>query len=189
LTDATVDILLAFLLGAVIIAILMHLHFRNAPDVRAALVSPPVFALGGCLIGISLGMAWLSSNAEPMWNGRIHLEQGVIHALFGSVVGAFVGLGASAIFARMERTRIIAVVFTLILLGGSIGAPIGWLYGDVFRNGPEYADEAAKLTRRGMLWGIGIGSSAGVILGLLDACFGGRMRKSDPTANVQDAVS
>jgi hypothetical protein len=65
-----------------------------------------------------------------------------------------------------------------MLLGASIGAPIGWLYGDLSREGPEFPEEMWEFTRRGMMWGSGIGCSVGFSLGILEACFGARRTKT-----------
>jgi hypothetical protein len=176
-----VVILLWFLFLAVAIAIVMHLHFKNAPNVRVALVSPPVFAIAGCLIGISVGMMWLWDDTTTTWTGRIHIEQGVVHALAGAAVGGLVGMGVKAIFARLPKTRIVAAVLTLMILAASIGAPIGWLYGDVLRHraADDATVEAVQSTRSGMIWGSAIGCVVGLVLGLSEAYFGGRIPKAD----------
>lgn len=179
---AAVEILLSFLFGAVVIAILMHLHFKNAPDVRVALVSPPVYAVIGCLIGISVGMMLLWVNPMPAWEGRIFIEQGVASALIGAGCGGVAGIGPRALYQRNVRARIILVMLTVMLLGASVGVPIGWLYGDVSRPRGAFADEAVPSTQRGMMWGTAIGCSVGFALGLLELCFGGRQRKVDASA-------
>jgi hypothetical protein len=182
-----VDILLTFLFGAAVVTALMLSHFEEAPDVRTAVVGPPVFAVIGALLGISMGMMWLWGDAATSWQGRISIGQGVAHALAGAAIGGVVGIGAKAIFARFSRTRVIGVVLTLMLLAASIGAPAGWLYGDVsVRN----AGEAEQLTRSGMMWGSGIGCFVGFAIGLFEVCFGGRFPKGATTIpNAENAVS
>ncbi len=170
------DILLTCLGVAVVSAILMRLHFRNAPDVRSALIGPPVFAVIGALIGISAGMMWLWVGAEGGggWEGRIHLEQGVANVVVGTAVGGVMGIGALAIGTRYPRTRVVVVVLTLMLLTTSMGAPIGWLYGDLRRHrmADDPATEAVRSTQNGMMWGSAIGCAVGLSIGLLEAVFG-----------------
>jgi hypothetical protein len=160
-----VGILLFFLFGAVVIAVLMHLHFKKAPDVRVALVSPEVFGVIGCLVGISLGMLYY-----PDGHGRVFLEHGVIHGLAGVVVGAFIGIGVRELFERWTWARIVAVVLTLVLLGGSIGAPVGWLCGSGSVPDPDKLDQLTP--GRGMFWGGAIGCLVGLAIGLYEACLG-----------------
>jgi hypothetical protein len=163
---------LVFLVGAIVIAILMHLHFKKAPDVRVALVSPEVFVVIGCLVGISLGMRYF-----PDGRGRVLLDHGVIHALAGVVAGGFIGIGVRELFERWTRARIVAVVLTLVLLGGSIGAPIGWLYGSGLVPDP---DKLNQLTPgRGMLWGSAIGCIVGLAVGLYESCLCRRPQRDD----------
>jgi hypothetical protein len=172
-----VDILLAFLFGAVVIALLMHLHFKDVPDVRGAVVGPSVFAVIGALIGISVGMMWLWVETEKAWEGRIYIDRGVLNAFVGGAVGAIVGTGAKVIFDRFPRTRAVGVVFTLMLLAASIGAPTGWLYGEVFRH--RKADgavvEAVRSTQSGMMWGSAFGCAVGFALGLFEVSRGHRL--------------
>jgi hypothetical protein len=172
---ANVDILVAFLIGAVVLAVLMHLHFKHASDAWIALVSPQVFAIAGALIGIAVGMVWF-----PDTRDRIYLENGMLHAVLGAVVGALVGAGIKEVFARLTRARILIVVFSLSLLAGSIGAPIGWVYAIV---ASPYPDHPGQLTTRaGILWGLILGCVVGLVLGLLEACFGKRRLKNATTA-------
>lgn len=178
------DILVIFLVGAIVVAILMHLHFRNATDVRVAVVSPPVFAVIGTLVGISAGMMWLWVGTKPAWDGRIFIEQGVAHALAGAAVGAIVGTAAKGIFERWSRTRAVGFALTLVLLGTSIGAPIGWLYGDIRRHRLEddATVEAVQSTQSGMLWGAAVGCLVGLTVGLLETRSGSRRHKGEATA-------
>jgi len=183
--DAAVNVLVVSLIVAVLVAILMHLHFKQASDARLAVVDPLVFALTGVLIGISVGMIWFRDESTE-W-GRISIERGLTHAVAGAVVGGLAGVGAKAVFGRLGRTKAIVVALTLMLLAASVGAPVGWLYGSV---SAKNAYEAEQLSRSGMIWGIAIGCVVGFALGLFEACFGDRLRKGDPVAtNTKNGVS
>jgi hypothetical protein len=172
-----VDILVSFLVGAVVIVILMHLHFRNAPDMRVAVVSPPVFAVIGALLGISVGMIWFLDGERTVF-----IEYGVMRALAGAALGGFVGVGAKAAFAMLGRAKIVAVVLTLMLVGASIGSPLGWCYGAVVDPA-----EVRGLTQKGMIWGAAIGCLVGLVLGLFEACFGGGRRTVGPAVPAASA--
>ena len=157
------------MVGAVVIVILMHLHFRNAPDMRVAVVSPPVFAVIGALLGISVGMIWFLDGERT-----IFIEYGVMRALVGAAVGGFVGVGAKAAFAMLGRAKIVAVVLTLMLVGASIGSPLGWCYGAVVD-----PTEVRGLTQKGMIWGAAVGCLVGLVLGLFEARSGSRRHKGE----------
>jgi hypothetical protein len=174
--------LLFFLSLAVIVAVAMHQHFSQAADVREALVDPKVFAIVGALVGISVGMVWFVDERYR----RIYIEQGILHVLAGVAVGGLLGVGVKAGFSRLRRTRIVVVVLTLMLLGGSIGAPIGWLYGDISVNASVMAEENARL---GMMWGAVIGCSVGLALGVLELWRGARRAKAATVPVDENAIS
>ncbi|HSQ54183.1 MAG TPA: hypothetical protein VLM40_00435 [Gemmata sp.] len=169
--DDTTLILVVFGGGALAIAIAMHFHFKNASDMRAALVSPQVYAVIGALLGISMGMIWFWGNDSAAWNGQIHLEQGALHAAVGAIGGGLAGMSARAIFANFPRMRVISFILTLVLLGASIGTPIGGIYGNI---AGQQAVDTARMTLNGMIWGGVAGCAVGMVLGLLQVCCGSR---------------
>jgi outer membrane lipoprotein SlyB len=177
-----VPILLLFLFLAVVAVVAIRQQFRSARNAREALVSPEVFAIAGALLGISAGMVWFVDRSYR----RINIEQGSMHALLGAVVGGLVGVGVEAGYSRLRRAKIIVAVLTLMLLAGSIGAPIGWLYGDIAANPPVEVDQSA---RRGMMWGAVIGCFVGLALGLLEVWRGGKRVQADAVdPKVENAV-
>ena len=166
-------ILTPILLTTIGALIAIRVTFRNAVTVRDAVFGPVVFGVCGALIGISIGMVWFADR-----EGRVRIEEGLLLLLCGAGLGGLVGAAAKRVYPRLNRGKAAAFVLVVALLGGSIGAPIGWVVGSVDTAGAsEYdtrsdSEQALKRwTRRQMMWGIGIGSGIGLLLGLATVMF------------------
>ena len=162
----TIEILTPILLGAIAVVVAVRWTFRNASTAHDALISPPVFAICGSSIGISFGMVWFADQ-----EGRVVIEKGMLGLVGGGFLGMMAGAAAKDRYARLKRGKAAAFVLTMVLLGGSIGAPIGWLVGNVTAIGIDR--EQVSIDR--MMRGIAIGSGVGLLLAMSDLVF--RMRR------------
>ena len=141
--------------------IAIHATFRHAGPTRDAVITPPVFAVVGGLIGISIGMIWLSDTA-----GNVKLETGVPLLIGGLFFGAVAGAGLKAIYSRMGRGKAVVFILVVTILAGRIGAPIGWVAGFITEFGYR---EQVSVSR--MMWGAIIGAGVGFLLGLSEVLF------------------
>lgn len=162
-------ILVLSMAGMIAALVAMRLTFRNAANVRDAVISPTVFAVCGALIAISIGMIWLSDS-----DGRVTIDKGMVRVVLGTCLGAWVGAGARNIYLRVDRGKIAAFLLVTTILAGSIGTTIGWLFGEVGgQNGwivrPNDSQEEYRMI--GMTWGLAIGSGIGVVFGLSEVVF------------------
>jgi len=156
----TAGILIPVLSGAVAALIGIRLTFRRAATARDALLTPLVFAICGGLVGISSGMIWVADR-----EGRVTIEKGMAFLICGATAGAMVGGVARNYCLRMNRGKATISVLVVAILGGSIGAPLGWIEGDVeSRMNGEFEREQLSASR--MMWGAVIGSCVGLLVGL-----------------------
>lgn len=170
----SIDPILALTLLAAIAALFaIRLTFRNAATARDALFTPTVFAICGGLIGIAVGMIWLADR-----EGRVTIDKGAMLLTGGICLGSLAGAGARNVYSRLNRGKAAAFVLMMMLLGGSIGAPIGWLAGAGGAGGAsnyelksDYEHALKELSRQRMLWGILFGSGIGLFLGFTELLF------------------
>lgn len=167
------SVLIPTLFATIAALVVIRLTFRHAATARDALISPAVFAACGGLIGISVGMIWFSNQ-----DGRVVIEDGFRLLMCGSILGVVAGVGARRIYSRLKRGRSAAYILAMMLLVGSIGAPVGWIAGEATApRAGEWTDAAdydydLKLWRASrMRWGIAIGSGVGLLVGLSDVVF------------------
>jgi hypothetical protein len=163
MSTSDVCILTPILLATIAALIVIRLTFRNAATARDALITPAVFAVCGALIGISIGMIWLADR-----EGRVTIEKGVLVLGCGASLGALAGVGAKKVYPRLKWGKAAGFVLVTMVLGGSIGAPIGWLAGNM---GARKVYEIEELSTSRMMWGIAIGSGVGFLLGLSEVLF------------------
>jgi membrane protein CcdC involved in cytochrome C biogenesis len=172
LTDTT-GILIPIGIAAIGALIAIRLTFRNAPSPRDALFTPPVFAACGALIGISIGMLWAADR-----EGRVVIEKGMLALVCGTSLGALAGVGAQTVYQRLNRGKAAVFVLVMMLVGGSIGAPIGWVVGSLTEPSAGQFDLAGDFEHyrqrwwaSRMMWGTAIGSGVGLLLGLPEVVF------------------
>jgi hypothetical protein len=146
-------ILIPVLIAAATGVAAVRFTFRFSSSARAALFSPVVFAVCGALIGISLGMLFLSDEEQ-----RVDIGQGMLMVLGGSLAGAAIGALATELHPRMQRGQAAASVFMLMVLGGCVAAPIGWISGSV---GDRTLYELKKQSEERMGWGFITGMAIG----------------------------
>jgi hypothetical protein len=152
-------VLTAILVPTIVGAIGFRIHFRHASTLGDAVVTPPVFAVCGTLVGISIGMIWFQLGPN---SGRVPLETSCPIAFLGASVGALTGVWARHIYQRLQRGKTIAILLVVTLLAGSIGAPSGWIIGDL----TPKEDAHEQLRTSWMVGGLVIGSGIGFLLGL-----------------------
>ena len=157
---STDPILVLSLIGMIAALVAIRLTFRNAASVRDAVMSPAVFAVCGALIGISVGMIWLSDR-----EGRVTIDKGMLLLFCGASLGALVGAGARNVYPRLNRSKTATLVIVMMLLGASVGSPLGWIVGSM----DEMHDQGIRIHK--MLLGLAIGSSIGLSLGLFEVSF------------------
>jgi hypothetical protein len=157
-----ITILTPILLMALGALIVTRLTFRNAGPALGAIITPPVFAVIGGLVGISAGMIWLSDS-----EGRVTIDKGILVLLCGSAAGAVIGVGARVVYCKLRRGKTVAIVLVVMLLGACIGAPIGWLVVDISTKGAH----DGRICLSGMARGVAIGSAIGLLLGLPEVLF------------------
>ena len=160
MSNDDVKILTPILLATIAALVAIRLTFRNAANARAAMFSPAVFAICGALIGISIGMIWLSDR-----EGRVEIGYGFLMVFCGASLGFMLGAVAKNVYSKLNRGKATAFVLVTMLLGGSIGAPIGWLVGEI-KDGPF-----EEFRTSGMVRGTTIGSLVGLLLGLSEVLF------------------
>lgn len=162
--DATI---LALVLTPVIGGVIaIHLLFRHSASNREAVITPQVFAIIGGLIGISVGMIWFADRESEL--GRVDINTGAVVLIVGASFGSLLGVGAKRVYSGIGHTRTAFFLLTLALLGGSIGAPIGWIAGSL---NPQSREEFEQLSTSRMLWGTAIGAGIGLVFGLSDMVF------------------
>lgn len=167
-------VILTLTVGPAICGVIaIRLLFRHSATTGTAVVTPQVFAIIGGLVGISFGMVFF---ADP--NGRVVIETGSFFLVGGICLGAWVGAVARKTYARMNRGRSAVFILVVTLLGGSIGAPIGWIVGDI--NAPRavsydtiegYYRARDQISASRMMLGSAIGSGVGFLLGLTEIAF------------------
>lgn len=159
--------ILTFTVGPAIAGVIaIRLLFRHSATTGAAVVTPQVFAIIGGLVGMAVGMVLFHDRESEL--GRVDIAIGALALICGLIVGSLLGSGASRLYSRLNRGRTALFLLTVTFLGGSIGAPIGWLAGSL---NPQTQAELEQLTTGRMMWGTAIGSGVGLILGLTEIVF------------------
>ncbi|MBI1915692.1 MAG: hypothetical protein HYS12_13315 [Planctomycetes bacterium] len=132
---------------------------------KDAIIGPGTFALIGAATGVSLGMLVFHDRDE--W-GRVSLVVSCPLAIGGALLGSFFGVLVSSIYHQRPGLRTALSILTVMLLGGSSGAPIGWLLGGSLGEMPYPTHEDfEEATRQAMGSGALIGAISGLFLALL----------------------
>jgi hypothetical protein len=128
---------------------------------KDSIVGPVAYSLIGAGVGISIGMLFFSQGSSE--RGRIGFESSVPLAMGGACIGGAIGLSIAAAYRRFEHGRPIIQVLTTTLLWVAIGAPMGWLAGDIRSTNIV---NHSQLTRLGMLYGAVSSAAVGLLSGL-----------------------